>query len=141
MSPPPVRANTRGVAIFTRGVELSNTWHNLLATSWVLFGITMGFLASASTRTGKPLWWVNDGGGALWASTLGVYATILAVIALAFRHSRFAWPIAFVVAPAHAVSALSDIAGPTGSATGALLAAVAVFLATIASLAGAKSVR
>lgn len=141
MSPPQVQANARGVARFTVGVEISKTWHNILATSWVLFGITMGFLASASTRTGKPLWWVNDGGGALWASTLGVYVTILGVIALAFRQSRFALPLGIVIALAHAVSALSDIAGPTGSATGALLAAVAVFLATIASLAGAKSVR
>lgn len=134
MSPPLVR-------MLTRGVALSPIWHNILATSWVLFGITMGFLASASTRTGKPLWWVNGENASLWASTIGVYITILGVVALALRHSRFAWPLALVVALAHALSALSDIAGPIGSATAALLAAVAVFLATIASLAGAKSVR
>ena len=101
----------------------------------------MGFLASASTRTGKPLWWVDSGGGALWATTIGVYITILGVVAIALRQSRFAWPVAIVVAVAHAISAISDIAGPAGSATGALIAAVAVLLATIASLAGAKSVR
>ena len=123
----------------TTGVRVSRIWNNINIATWVAFGVALGFLGSASKRTGKPLWWI-DGEGLQVLLTAGlVYLSVIVVIGLSTKRSRYAVSAGFLIGIAHIVSAATDVSGPRGAALSTLLVSTAATLATIASLAGAPN--
>ncbi|MDP4692334.1 MAG: hypothetical protein NWP73_08300 [Ilumatobacteraceae bacterium] len=118
------------------GTPLSRTWNRVLFLTWGLFAVAMGFLATASQRTGKRLWWVDAHGIQLFFTIALIYCSAVAVIGLAVKQSRFALPVAIVIGIAHIVSASFDLSETTGSAIPALVLAIATLAASLACMAG-----
>ena len=118
------------------GTPLSRTWNRVLFLTWGLFAVAMGFLATASQRTGKRLWWVNAHGIQLFFTIALIYCSAVAVIGLAVKQSRFALPVAIVIGIANIVSASFDLSETTGSAIPALVLAIATLAASLACMAG-----
>ena len=118
------------------GTPLSRTWNRVLFLTWGLFAVAMGFLAAASQRTGKRLWWVDAHGIHLFFTIALIYFSAVTVIGLAVKQSRFALPAAILVGIAHIVSACFDLSETTGSAIPALVLAIATLAASLACMAG-----
>ena len=118
------------------GTPLSRTWNRVLFLTWGLFAVAMGFLAAASQRTGKRLWWVDAHGIQLFFTIALIYLSAVAVIGLAIKQSRFALSVAILVGIAHIVSACFDLSETTGSAIPALVLAIATLAASLACMAG-----
>ena len=118
------------------GTPLSRTWNRVLFLTWGLFAVAMGFLAAASQRTGKRLWWVDAHGIQLFFTIALIYFSAVLVIGLAVKQSRFALLAAIVVGIAHIVSACFDLSETTGSAIPALVLAIATLAASLACMAG-----
>jgi hypothetical protein len=118
------------------GTPLSRTWNRVLFLTWGLFAVAMGFLAAASQRTGKRLWWVDAHGIHLFFTIALIYFSAVAVIGLAVKQSRFALPVAILVGIAHIVSACFDLSETTGSAIPALVLGIATLAASLACMAG-----
>ena len=118
------------------GTPLSRTWNRVLFLTWGLFAVAMGFLATASQRTGKRLWWVDANGIQLFFTIALIYCSAVAVIGLAVKQSRFALPVAIVIGIANIVSASFDLSETTGSAIPALVLAIATLAASLACMAG-----
>ena len=127
-------ANSDFVRYF--GTPLTRTWNRVLFLTWGLFAVAMGFLAAASQRTGKRLWWVDAHGIQLFFTIALIYFSAVAVIGLAVKQSRFALPAAILVGIAHIVSACFDLSETTGSAIPALVLAIATLAASLACMAG-----
>ena len=127
-------ANSDFVRYF--GTPLTRTWNRVLFLTWGLFAVAMGFLAAASQRTGKRLWWVDAHGIQLFFTIALIYFSAVAVIGLAVKQSRFALPVAILVGIAHIVSACFDLSETTGSAIPALVLAIATLAASLACMAG-----
>jgi hypothetical protein len=98
----------------------------------------MGFLAAASQRTGKRLWWVDAHGIHLFFTIALIYFSAVAVIGLAVKQSRFALPVAIVIGIAHIVSACFDLSETTGSAVPAFVLAISTLAASLACTAGIR---
>ena len=96
------------------GTPLSRTWNRVLFLTWALFAVAMGFLAAASQRTGKRLWWVDAHGVHLFFTIALIYFSAILVIGLAMKQSRFALAVAILVGIAHIVSACFDLSETTG---------------------------
>jgi hypothetical protein len=96
----------------------------------------MGFLAVASQRTGKRLWWVDAHGVHLFFTIALVYCSAIVVMAFAIKQSRFALLMAVLVGIAHIVSACFDLSGTTGSALAAFVLAISTLAASLACTAG-----
>lgn len=118
------------------GTPLSRTWNRVLFLTWGLFAVAMGFLAAASQRTGKRLWWVDAHGIQLFFTIALIYFSAVLVIGLAIKQSRFALLVAILVGIAHIVSACFDLSETTGSAIPALVLAIATLAASLACMAG-----
>lgn len=118
------------------GTPLSRVWNRVLFLTWALFAVAMGFLASASQRTGKRLWWVDARGIHLFFTIALIYFSAIVVIGLAIKQSRFALSVAVLFATAHIVSASFDLSGTTGSATPAFILAISTLAASLACTAG-----
>ena len=118
------------------GTPLSRTWNRVLFLTWGLFAVAMGFLAAASQRTGKRLWWVDAHGIHLFFTIALIFFSAVAVIGLAVKQSRFALPVAILVGIAHIVSACFDLSETIGSAIPALVLAIATLAASLACMAG-----
>ena len=118
------------------GTPLSRTWNRVLFLTWGLFAVAMGFLAAASQRTGKRLWWVDAHGIQLFFTIALIYFSAVLVIGLAVKQSRFALLVAILVGIAHIVSACFDLSETTGSAIPALVLAIATLAASLACMAG-----
>ena len=118
------------------GTPLSRTWNRVLFLTWALFAVAMGFLAAASQRTGKRLWWVDAHGVHLFFTIALIYFSAILVIGLAMKQSRFALAVAILVGIAHIVSACFDLSETTGSAIPALVLAIATLAASLACMAG-----
>lgn len=127
-------ANSDFVRYF--GTPLTRTWNRVLFLTWGLFAVAMGFLAAASQRTGKRLWWVDAHGIQLFFTIALIYFSAVLVIGLAVKQSRFALPVAILVGIAHIVSACFDLSETTGSAIPALVLAIATLAASLACMAG-----
>ena len=118
------------------GTPLSRTWNRVLFLTWALFAVAMGFLAAASQRTGKRLWWVDAHGIQLFFTIALIYFSAVAVIGLAIKQSRFALSLAILVGIAHIVSACFDLSETTGSAVPAFVLAISTLAASLACTAG-----
>lgn len=118
------------------GTPLSRTWNRVLFLTWGLFAVAMGFLAAASQRTGKRLWWVDAHGIQLFFTIALIYFSAVLVIGLAIKQSRFALLVAILVGIAHIASACFDLSETTGSAIPALVLAIATLAASLACMAG-----
>jgi hypothetical protein len=118
------------------GTPLSRTWNRVLFLTWGLFAVAMGFLAAASQRTGKRLWWVDAHGLELFFTISLVYFSAVVVIGLAIKQSRFALPVAILMGIAHIVSACFDLSETTGSAVPAFVLAISTLAASLACTAG-----
>ena len=118
------------------GTPLSRTWNRVLFLTWALFAVAMGFLAAASQRTGKRLWWVDAHGVHLFFTIALIYFSAILVIGLAMKQSRFALAVAILVGIAHIVSACFDLSETTGSAVPAFVLAVSTLAASLACTAG-----
>ena len=118
------------------GTPLSRTWNRVLFLTWGLFAVAMGFLAAASQRTGKRLWWVDAHGIQLFFTIALIYFSAVLVIGLAVKQSRFALPAAILVGIAHIVSACIDLSETTGSAVPAFVLAISTLAASLACMAG-----
>ena len=118
------------------GTPLSRTWNRVLFLTWALFAVAMGFLAAASQRTGKRLWWVDAHGIQLFFTIALIYFSAVTVIGLAIKQSRFALPVAILVGIAHIVSACFDLSETTGSAVPAFVLAISTLAASLACMAG-----
>ena len=118
------------------GTPLSRTWNRVLFLTWGLFAVAMGFLAVASQRTGKRLWWVDAHGLNLFFTIALIYCSAIVVMALAIKQSRFALLVAVLVGIAHIVSASFDLSGTTGSAIPAFVLAISTLAASLACTAG-----
>lgn len=115
---------------------LTRVWNRVLFLTWALFAVAMGFLAFASQRTGKRLWWVDAQGMQLFLTIALIYCSAIVVVALAIKQSRFALPVAVLIGIAHIVSACFDLSGTTGSAIPALVLAISTLAASCACSAG-----
>jgi hypothetical protein len=120
------------------GTPLSRTWNRVLFLTWGLFAVAMGFLAAASQRTGKRLWWVDTHGIQLFFTIALIYFSAVLVIGLAIKQSRFALPVAIVIGIAHIVSACFDLSKTTGSAVPAFVLAISTLAASLACTAGIR---
>jgi hypothetical protein len=118
------------------GTPISRTWNRVLFLTWGLFAVAMGFLAAASQRTGKRLWWVDAHGLELFFTIALVYFSAVVVIGLAIKQSRFALPVAILMGIAHIVSACFDLSETTGSAVPAFALAISTLAAILACTAG-----
>ena len=118
------------------GTPLSRTWNRVLFLTWALFAVAMGFLAAASQRTGKRLWWVDAHGVHLFFTIALIYFSAILVIGLAMKQSRFALAVAILVGIAHIVSACFDLSETTGSAVPAFVLAISTLAASLACTAG-----
>ena len=118
------------------GTPLTRVWNRVLFLTWALFAVAMGFLAVASQRTGKRLWWVDAHGVHLFFTIALVYCSAIVVMAFAIKQSRFALLVAVLVGIAHIVSASFDLSGTTGSAIPAFVLAISTLAASIACTAG-----
>ena len=118
------------------GTPLSRTWNRVLFLTWGLFAVAMGFLAAASQRTGKRLWWVDAHGIQLFFTITLIYFSAVTVIGLAIKQSRFALSLAILVGIAHIVSACFDLSETTGSAVPAFVLAISTLAASLACMAG-----
>lgn len=118
------------------GTSLTRVWNRVLFLTWALFAVAMGFLAVASQRTGKRLWWVDAHGLNLFFTIALVYCSAIVVMALAIKQSRFALFVAVLVGIAHIVSACFDLSGTTGSAIPAFVLAISTLAASLACTAG-----
>jgi hypothetical protein len=118
------------------GTPLTRVWNRVLFLTWALFAVAMGFLAVASQRTGKRLWWVDAHGMRLFFTIALIYCSAIVVIALAIKQSRFALLVAVLVGIAHIVSACVDLPGTTGSAIPAFVLAICTLAASLACTAG-----
>jgi hypothetical protein len=67
------------------GTPLSRVWNRVLFLTWALFAVAMGFLAAASQRTGKRLWWVDAHGIHLFFTIALIYFSAIVVIGLAIK--------------------------------------------------------
>lgn len=115
---------------------LTRVWNRVLFLTWALFAVAMGFLAVASQRTGKRLWWVDAHGVHLFFTIALVYCSAIVVMAFAIKQSRFALSVAVLVGIAHIVSACFDLSGTTGSALAAFVLAISTLAASLACTAG-----
>lgn len=118
------------------GTPLTRVWNRVLFLTWALFAVAMGFLAVASQRTGKRLWWVDAHGLNLFFTIALIYCSAIVVMALAIKQSRFALLVAVLVGIAHIVSASFDLSGTTGSAIPAFVLAISTLAASLACTAG-----
>ena len=118
------------------GTPLTRVWNRVLFLTWALFAVAMGFLAAASQRTGKRLWWVDAHGIQLFFTIALIYFSAVAVIGLAIKQSRFALSVAILVGIAHIVSACFDLSETTGSAVPAFVLAISTLAASLACTAG-----
>ena len=118
------------------GTPLTRVWNRVLFLTWALFAVAMGFLAAASQRTGKRLWWVDAHGMHLFFTIALIYCSAIVVMALAIKQSRFALLVAVLVGIAHIVSASFDLSGTTGSAIPAFVLAISTLAASLACTAG-----
>jgi len=115
---------------------LTRVWNRVLFLTWALFAVAMGFLAVASQRTGKRLWWVDAHGMHLFFTIALIYCSAIVVMALAIKQSRFALLMAVLVGIAHIVSASFDLSGTTGSALASFVLAISTLAASLACAAG-----
>ncbi len=115
---------------------LTRVWNRVLFLTWALFAVAMGFLAVASQRTGKRLWWVDAHGVHLFFTIALVYCSAIVVMAFAIKQSRFALLVAVLVGIAHIVSACFDLSGTTGSALASFVLAISTLAASLACAAG-----
>ncbi len=115
---------------------LTRVWNRVLFLTWALFAVAMGFLAVASQRTGKRLWWVDAHGVHLFFTIALVYCSAIVVMAFAIKQSRFALLMAVLVGIAHIVSACFDLSGTTGLALAAFVLAISTLAASLACTAG-----
>jgi len=118
------------------GTPLTRVWNRVLFLTWALFAVAMGFLAAASQRTGKRLWWVDAHGVHLFFTIALIYCSAIVVIALAIKQSRFALLVAVLFATAHIVSASFDLSSTPGSPTPAFILAISTLAASLACTAG-----
>ena len=118
------------------GTPLTRVWNRVLFLTWALFAVAMGFLAVASQRTGKRLWWVDAHGLNLFFTIALIYCSAIVVMALAIKQSSFALLVAVLVGIAHIVSASFDLSGTTGSAIPAFVLAISTLAASLACTAG-----
>ena len=95
-------ANGDSVRYF--GTPLTRVWNRVLFLTWALFAVAMGFLAAASQRTGKRLWWVDAHGMHLFFTIALIYCSAIVVMALAIKQSRFALLVAVLLGIGHIVS-------------------------------------
>lgn len=121
--------------------QLTRTWRNVTALSWLVLGLAILALAISSRTVGKPPWWLGPESHPrfflLWATP---FVPAMASIVASLRFSRWATQVSFVSALALAVVALFDLHSSPGIAVGEFVLAGAGVLITIASLAGRTTV-
>lgn len=130
--PPPI---PRSVA------QLTRTWRNATAASWLVLGFALLALAISSRTLGKPTWWLGPQSQprfiGLWITPfLAPFASIIASL----RFSRWATLVSFISSVALAIVAVFDLQITPGVAIGEFILAGAGLLITIASLAGRTTV-
>jgi len=117
--------------------QLTRTWRNVTALSWLVLGLALLALAISSRSLGKPAWWLGPESQPrfflLWATP---FVPPLASIVTSLRFSRWATPVSFVSALALAAVAVFDLQNSPGIAAGEFVLAGAGVLISIASLAG-----
>lgn len=121
--------------------QLTRTWRNVTAASWLALGLALLALAISSRTLGKPTWWLGPQSNprfiALWATP---FLAPLASIIASLHFSRWATLVSFVSSLALAVVAVFDLQPTPGVAAGEFVLAGAGLLITIASLAGRTTV-
>ena len=117
--------------------QLTRTWRNVTALSWLVLGLAILALAISSRSLGKPAWWLGPESQPrfflIWATP---FVPPLASIITSLRFSRWAPLVSFVSALALGVVAVFDLQNSPGIATGEFVLAGAGVLISIASLAG-----
>ncbi|MEO8363592.1 MAG: hypothetical protein ABI570_04325 [Ilumatobacteraceae bacterium] len=122
-------------------IQLTRTWRNVTALSWLLLGLAILALAISSRTLGKPTWWLGPESNPqfflLWATPfVGPLASIIASL----KFSQWAIQVSFVSALVLALVAIFDLSKSPGVAFGEFVLAGAGLLVTVASLAGRTSV-
>lgn len=117
--------------------QLTRTWRNVTALSWLVLGLAILALAISSRSLGKPTWWLGPESQPrffiLWATP---FVPPLVSIIASLRFSRWATLVSLLSALTLAVVALFDIDSSPGIAVGEFVLAGAGVLIAIASLAG-----
>ncbi|MHB1090649.1 MAG: hypothetical protein ACYC06_02940 [Ilumatobacteraceae bacterium] len=121
--------------------QLTRTWRNVTAASWLVLGLAVLALAISSRTLGKPTWWLGPQSNprfiALWATPF--LAPIASIIA-SLRFSRWATQVSLISSVALAIVAVFDLRTTPGVAVGEFILAGAGVLITLASLAGRTTV-
>ncbi len=122
-------------------IQLTRTWRNVTAVSWLVLGFAILALAISSRTLGKPTWWLGPQSRPrpifLWATPF--LAPIASIIA-SLRFSRWATLVSLASSAALAIVAVFDMQPTPGIALGEFILAGAGALITIASLAGRTTV-
>ncbi len=117
--------------------QLTRTWRNVTALSWLVLGLAVLALAISSRSLGKPTWWLGPESQPrfflVWATP---FVPPLASIIASLRFSRWASQVSIASALALGVVAVFDLQNSPGIATGEFVLAGAGVLISIASLAG-----
>ena len=117
--------------------QLTRTWRNVTALSWLVLGFAILALAISSRSLGKPAWWLGPESNPrffiIWATP---FVPPLASIIASLRFSRWATLVSLLSALALALIALVDINSSPGIAVGEFVLAGAGALIAVASLAG-----
>ena len=121
--------------------QLTRTWRNVTALSWLVLGLAILALAISSRSLGKPAWWLGPESQPrfflLWATP---FLPPLASIIASLRFSRWSPLVSFVAALALGAVAAFDLQNSPGVAAGEFVLAGAGVLISIASLAGRTTV-
>lgn len=121
--------------------QLTRTWRNVTAVSWLVLGLAILALAISSRTIGKPTWWLGPESQprffVIWVTP---FLAPIASIAASLRCSRWATQVSLVSSLALAIVAMFDLRSTPGVAVGEFVLAGAGLLITIASLAGRTTV-
>lgn len=121
--------------------QLTRTWRNVTALSWLVLGFAILALAISSRTVGKPTWWLGPQSRPrfifLWATPF--LAPVAAIVA-SLRFSRWATLVSLGSSVALAIVAVFDVQATPGIALGEFVLAGAGALITVASLAGRTTV-
>lgn len=117
--------------------QLTRTWRNVTALSWLVLGLAILALAISSRTLGKPTWWLGPESEPrfflLWATPfVGPFASIVASL----RFSQWATHVSLGSSLVLAIVAVFDLSKSPGVAVGEFVLAGAGLLITVASLAG-----
>lgn len=129
MSVPPTTALRPGQVIYA--------WRTVLAVGWVALVVCLFIVAGAGEVSGRPVWWFgHESDRQMLPVMLVPFVLPLAVIAMAWRGTRFVVAVSLAATLVLAVTAWLDRDDAPGAAAMTALITVAALALSLAAFAG-----